>query len=110
MAVIAQFWTFVSDIYNVEQGAPPAGGDRRRRRAGRPGGARLAKRIYAVVGVGGMFLIAAGVLLLSLGLTALADRRLRGPRLVTASAEVPGAPLPGARAACNCCWATATCS
>ena len=97
MAVIAQFWTYVSDIYNVEQGRRLLAVIGVGAALGGLVGARVAKRIYPVVGVGGMFLIAAGVLLLSLGLTALADRRLRGPRLVTASAEVPGAPVPAGK-------------
>ena len=95
MAVIAQFWTYVSDIYSVEQGRRLLAMIGVGAALGGLLGARVAKRVYAVVGVGGLFLIAAAVLLLSLGVTALADRRLRGPRLVTASAEAPaGAPLP----------------
>jgi AAA family ATP:ADP antiporter len=97
MAVIAQFWTYVSDIYNVEQGRRLLAVIGVGAALGGLVGARVAKRIYSVVGVGGLFLIAAGVLLLSLGLTALADRRLRGPRLVTASAELPGAPVPAGK-------------
>jgi ATP:ADP antiporter, AAA family len=82
MAVIAQFWTYVSDIYSVEQGRRLLAVIGVGAALGGLVGARLAKRAYAVVGVGGLFLIAAAVLLLSLGLTALADRRQRGPRLV----------------------------
>jgi AAA family ATP:ADP antiporter len=95
MAAIAQFWTYVSDIYTVEQGRRLLAVIGVGAALGGLLGARLAKRIYAVVGVGGLFLIAAGVLLLSLGLTVLADRRLRGPRLVTtADAPATDAPLP----------------
>ena len=95
MAVIAQFWTYVSDIYSVEQGRRLLAVIGVGAALGGLLGARVAKQVYAAVGVGGLFLIAAGVLLLSLGLTALADRRLRGPRLVSsAEAPVAGAPLP----------------
>jgi ATP:ADP antiporter, AAA family len=94
MAVIAQFWTYVSDIYTVEQGRRLLAVIGVGAALGGLVGARLAKRAYVVVGVGGLFLIAAAVLLLSLGLTALADRRLRGPRLVTGDAPGTDAPLP----------------
>jgi AAA family ATP:ADP antiporter len=93
MAVIAQFWTYVSDIYNVEQGRRLLAVIGVGAALGGLLGARLAKRIYALVGVGGLFLIAAGLLLVALGLTALADRRFRGPRLVTAAAPEPTAPV-----------------
>jgi AAA family ATP:ADP antiporter len=94
MAVIAQFWTYVSDSYSVEQGRRLLAVIGVGAALGGLVGARLAKQAYAVVGVGGLFLIAAAVLLLSLGLTALADRRLRGPRLVTGDAPGTDAPLP----------------
>lgn len=83
MAVIAQFWTYVSDIYSVEQGKRLLAVIGVGAALGGLLGARLAKRIYAVVGVGGLLLLAAAVLLAGLGLTVLADRRWKRPQLVT---------------------------
>jgi len=92
MAVIAQFWIYVADIYTVEQGKRLLAVLGVGAALGGLLGARLARVAYAVVGVGGLLLLAAALLLLSLGFTALAERGRKGPRPLPDRSAEPAPP------------------
>jgi ATP:ADP antiporter, AAA family len=75
MTVIAQFWTFVADVYTPEQGRRLLTIVGLGAALGGLFGARVARTLYGHVGVGGLFLIAGALLMVGLALTALVDRR-----------------------------------
>jgi ATP:ADP antiporter, AAA family len=77
ITVIAQFWTFVTDIYTMEQGRRLLAVVGIGAALGGLFGARAARGLFALAGVGGLLLTAALVLVVAFGLTALADRRAR---------------------------------
>ena len=79
ITIIAQFWTFVTDVYTVEQGRRLLAIVGVGAALGGLVGARAARALLSVVGVSGLLLAAAVVLVASLGLTAIVERRT-GPR------------------------------
>jgi AAA family ATP:ADP antiporter len=80
ITVIAQFWTFVTDIYSMEQGRRLLAVVGMGAALGGLFGARAARGLFAVAGVGGLLLTAALVLVAAFGLTAVADHRARQSR------------------------------
>jgi AAA family ATP:ADP antiporter len=74
VTAIGQFWSLANDLVTPEQGKRLFAVVGIGSSLGAVVGARFAQVIYGVVGVWGLMLIAAAILLASLGLTALANR------------------------------------
>jgi AAA family ATP:ADP antiporter len=77
VTVIAQFWSFAADLYTPEQGKRLFAVIGIGSSLGAVVGARIAKLLYGPLGPFGLMLAAAGILLLSLAVTALAHRAAR---------------------------------
>lgn len=75
VTVIGQFWSLANDLVTPEQGKRLFAVVGMGSSLGAVFGARIARAIYGLVGVWGLMLTAAVVLLASLALTALASRR-----------------------------------
>lgn len=90
VSLVAQFWSFANDLYLPEQGKRlfaivQFGGS-----AGAVLGATLVGRLIAPIGIYASLLVAGGVLLASLAVTLLVDRRAERP----AAGDVPAAAAP----------------
>jgi len=77
VTVIAQFWSFAADLYTPEQGKRLFAIVGIGSSLGAVVGARIARMIYGPLGPFGLMLAAAGILVLSLAVTALAHRTAR---------------------------------
>jgi AAA family ATP:ADP antiporter len=91
VTVIAQFWSLAADLYTPEQGKRLFAIIGIGSSLGAVVGARIAKVLYGPLGPFGLMLAAAGILLLSLAVTALAHRTARR-QAPGAKAEAPLAP------------------
>jgi AAA family ATP:ADP antiporter len=91
VTVIAQFWSFATDLHTPEQGKRLFAIIGIGSSLGAVVGARIAKLLYGPLGPFGLMLAAAGILLLSLAVTALAHRAA-SRRTRVAPAEAPLAP------------------
>lgn len=97
VSLVAQFWSFANDLYLPEQGKRlfaivQFGGS-----AGAVLGATLVGRLIAPIGIYASLLVAGGVLLASLVVTLLVDRRVERPgadAVAGAAAAGGAAPLP----------------
>jgi AAA family ATP:ADP antiporter len=76
ISAVAQFWAMAADLYAPEQGKRLFAIIGVGSSLGATFGARLARALYAGVGPFGLMLVAAGGLVLALGLTALAQRNI----------------------------------
>jgi AAA family ATP:ADP antiporter len=81
VTVIAQFWSFATDLYTPEQGKRLFAIIGIGSSAGAVAGARIARLLFGPLGPFGLMLAAAGILLLALAVTAAAHHtaRRRGP-------------------------------
>lgn len=75
LTVIAQFWSFAADIYTPEQGKRLFAILGVGSSIGAVLGARIAKSLFKPLGPYGLMLLAAGILLVSLGVTRYVDHR-----------------------------------
>jgi AAA family ATP:ADP antiporter len=82
VSLVAQFWGFAADVYTPEQGKRLFAIVGVGSSVGALAGARIARQLVVPLGPYGMMLVAAGLLLLCLALTALIHHRerARGPR------------------------------
>ncbi|MBI5537024.1 MAG: MFS transporter [Deltaproteobacteria bacterium] len=91
MSIVAQFWGFAADVYTAEQGKRLFAIVGVGSSVGALVGARIAKWLVVPIGPYGMMLVAACVLLVCLGLTAVTHRREAGH--VAAHKREPDQPL-----------------
>jgi AAA family ATP:ADP antiporter len=90
--IIAQAWAFANDVYTVEQGKRLFPIVALGASLGAIAGAYATKPLIESLGVSPLLLITAGVLVLTMGLTAVVSARARArPRLALAGAGGPGA-------------------
>lgn len=89
VTAIGQFWSLANDLVTPEQGKRLFAVVGIGSSLGAVAGARFARALYGVIGVWGMMLAAAVILLASLGLTALANRQFERQ----ARSAPPPAPL-----------------
>jgi ATP:ADP antiporter, AAA family len=94
VTAIGQFWSLANDLVTPEQGKRLFAVVGIGSSLGAVVGARFAQAIYGMIGVWGLMLVAAVILLASLGLTALANRQFE-TRTRSAPPPAPLAPTGG---------------